>query len=337
MPLKTADKLKLAAAGVLLVVLALGALILWLNLSTDSAPDSIPDANAATAQPTTKSSPKSNFHNFARAVQADDIPQATAMLAKDASLAKQSRTNDGATALHMVRSVAMARLLLDNGADINAHKTPYSGSPLRWAAGRLWDRKPATREVVQFLRSRANPEPDIYFAAAVGDIDQMKKLLAADPSLLDKSSRSDDPLFESCSPLQIAAYADQFDSAKFLIEQGADVHNRSGWHKTESLEKAAWVGGADVAALLLDHGAAVNGPDKIFGNSPLHNSATMGHADVVKILLAHGAAMNRRLIAEVRSAMQHPETGDASSGTPAEFKEVLEMLSAVAATQPGMR
>ncbi len=336
MPIKAADKLKLAAAGILLVVLAFGALILWLNFPTDSAPSAAPDVSVVTARSPTPSLPKSDFRHFLRVVQSDDIQQATAMLAKDPSLAKESRSNDGATGLHMVHSIPMAKLLLDNGADISAHKTPYSGTPLRWAASRIWDRKPESRELVRFLQSRGAAEPDFYFAVAVGDIAQMKKLLAADPSLLDKSSPSNDEVFESGAPLQLAAYFDQLDSAKFLLEQGADVHNRSGWHKTEALEKAAWIGGADVVALLLDHGALVNGPDKVFGNSPLNNSATMGHADVVKILLDHGAASSRQLISEVRTAMQHPEEDGPTRGTPDEFKEVLEMLSAVASTQPGI-
>jgi ankyrin repeat protein len=331
MAIKPANKMKIAAAGVLLVVLALGALILWLELSPNSEPDvSAPPVSAT--QPS--SSPKSDFRQFLHLVQSDDTEQAAAMLAKDPSLAKQSRPNDGATALHLATSIPMAKLLLDNGADISAHKTPYSGSPLRWAASRVWDRKPQSRELVRFLQSQGAAEPDIYFAAAFGDIAQMKKLLAADPSILEKPSRSDDVLFDNCSPLQIAAYADQFDSARFLIDQGADVRNRSGWHNTEALEKAAWVGGADVVALLLDHGASVNGPDKNFLNSPLHNAATMGHADVVKILLAHGATTSRRLIPDVRAAMQHPDNEGPMPGSPEDFKQVLEMLSAIAATQP---
>jgi Ankyrin repeats (3 copies)/Ankyrin repeat len=334
MALKSADKLKLAAAGTLLVVLALGALIVWMYLPTDSASD----VSAPPVPATQPSTPKSDFGHFLRIVQSDDIQQATAMLAKDPSLAKQSRARDGATPLHLAISVSMAKLLLDNGADINAHKSAYSGTPLRWAASQLLDRKPESRELVRFLQSRGAAEPDIYFAAAVGDIPQMKKLLAADPSLLEKSSRSGDVLFDSCSPLQIAAYADAFDSAKFLIDQGANVRNRSGWHNTEALEKAAWAGGADVVALLLDHGASVDGSDKVYGDIPLQNAATMGHADVVKILLAHGATIPRRLIPDVRAAMQHPDNNSGpTSGTQDEFKQVLEMLSAITATQPAIR
>jgi ankyrin repeat protein len=336
MPIHSANKLKLAAAGILLVILAAGGLILWLNFPTDSRPGSAPDVSIVTARSTTQSSPKSDFRHFLHVVQSDDTQQAAEMLAKDPSLAKQIRTSDGATALDLAISVSMAKLLLDNGADIEAHTTPYASTPLRWAAKRLVDRKPATRELVQFLQSRGAIDADIYIATAVGDIAQMRKLLAADSSLLDKSSRRGDVLFDSCSPLQIAAYADQFDAAKFLIDQGANVRNRGGWHNTEALEKVSWVGGADVAALLLDHGASVNGADKVFANSPLDNAATMGHADIVKILLAHGATMSRSLIPDVRTAMQHPQDEGPDPGTPQEYKQILELLSAVAATQPGV-
>ncbi len=333
MSLKPADKMKIAAAGLLLVILTLGVLIVWLELSPDAGLDAIVPP-ASTTQPSIQ---KSEFPRFLSVVQSDDIKQAAAMLAADPSLAKEIRKKDGATALHLAISIPMAKLLLDNGADINAQKTPTSGTPLRWAANRLQDRKPQTREFVQFLQSRGGSEPDIYLATAVGDIPQVKKLLATDPSILDKSSRSDDMLLDSCSPLQIAAYADQLDAAKFLIDQGANVRNRGGWHNTEAVEKAAWIGGADVVALLLDHGASVNGPaGSNVMDSPLYNAATMGHADVVKILLARGATFPRRLIPDVRTAMQHPGDWGPTPGTPEEFKEVLKMLGEAASTRPGM-
>jgi ankyrin repeat protein len=273
---------------------------------------------------------------FLHVVQSDDTQQAAAMLAKNPSLAKEKRPADGVTPLHLARSVAMAQLLLDNGADIDARDARHSARPLRWAAAGLLDRKNATLDLIRFLESKGAAESDIFFAAAVGDTLQLERILAGDPSLIDKQADHNDVLSGGCAPLQIAAYTGQLDAAKLLIDCGANVHDRSGWNNTEPLEKAAWTGRADVVTLLLEHGAKVDGTDADFTHSPLYNAATAGHADVVKILLAHGAASSPKLIPAVQKAM-HRANHDGTAGMPEDFKQVLSMLNTIASTQPAMR
>jgi ankyrin repeat protein len=338
MDLKPVDKLKLAAAVGLLLITSLVGLFLFLEWSTASPPDVAPTTQAAVAPSPVATGPSfADVRRFVRFVQSDDTQHAAAMLAKDASLAKAVSTRDRATPLHLATSVAMAKLLLDNGADINARDGRYSGTPLRWAASNLWDRGSSRMDLVRYLQSKGGSETDIYFAAAVGDIARMQTILTADPSLVNKRSDNKDVLFGGAAPLQIAAYADRLDAVKFLLDHGANVHDRSEWKNTEAVEKAAWTGAADVVEYLLDRGATANGTDRDFTDSPLYNAATSGHADVVKILLAHGAVSSPVLIPAVRTAMANAHPGDLNTGTPQEFKEILAMLKAMPPAAGSMR
>ncbi|MGA2442003.1 MAG: ankyrin repeat domain-containing protein [Tepidisphaeraceae bacterium] len=333
MPLKPADKTALAAVTGLLAVLLLGAIVLYWQWPTESQPDAISTTLPAPSGPSAASL-YADVQRFFRIVESDDTQRAAAMLAKNPSLAKAKRTEDGATPLHLAGSVAMAKLLLDNGADINARDPHHSATPLRWAASSLSDRKQSTRDLIRFLQSKGAAESDIFFAAAVGGVAQLQSILARDPSLIDERANVNDVLFGGCAPLQIAAYTGQFDAAKLLLDRGANVHDRSGWNNTEPLEKAAWTGSADIVTLLLDHGALVDGPDKVFTHSPLYNAAVMGHAPVVKNLLAHHAATSPKLIPAVRSAMQHIGSNGPNPGTPEEFRQVLAMLKAIPSSEP---
>jgi hypothetical protein len=335
MPLKPANKPAIAAAAGLLAVLLLGAILLYWQWPTESQPVAISTTLPAPSGPIAVPL-NADRRRFFRIVESDDAQRASAMLAHDPSLAKAIRAEDGLTPLHLARSVAMARLLLDNGADINARDARYYATPLRWAASTSSHRNQSTRDLIRFLQSKGAAEPDIFFAAAVGDVAQLRKILARDSTHIDERAKANDVLFGGCTPLQIAAYAGQFDAAKILLDRGANVHDRSGWSNTEPLEKAAWTGSADIVTLLLDHGALVDGPDRIFTHSPLYNAAVMGHADVVTILLARGAATSPKLIPAVRTAMQHIDPNGPTSGTPEEFQQVLAMLNAVPSAQPAM-
>ena len=192
-------------------------------------------------------------------------------------------------------------------------------------------------DLVRYLQSKGASETDIYFATAVGDIARIQTILTGDPSLVNKRSNNNDVLFGGAAPLQIAAYADRLDVVKFLLDHGANVHDRSEWKNTEAIEKAAWTGGADVVEYLLDHGATVNGTDRDFTDCPLYAAATSGHADVVKILIAHGAVGSRVLISAVRSAMINAHPGDLNTGTQQEFQDVLAMVKAMPAAPESMR
>jgi ankyrin repeat protein len=338
MNLKPLDKVKLAAAAGLLLIASFGGLYFFLEWSTASPPEEMPSTQPAATPPPIAAGPSfADVQRFVRFVQSDDTVHAAAMLAKDPTLVKARSTSDRATPLHLAVSVAMAKLLLDNGADINALDGHSSATPLRWAASNLWDHNPSRMDLVRYLQSKGGSETDIYFATAVGDIARLETIIAGDPALVNKRSNNKDVLFGGAAPIQIAAYADQLDAVKFLLQHGANIHDRSEWKNTEAVEKASWTGAADVVAFLLDRGATLNGTDRDFRDSPLYNAATSGHADVVKILLAHGAAGSPILIPDVRRAMDRAHPGDANTGTPQEFQEILAMLKEMPSAPGSMR
>jgi ankyrin repeat protein len=337
MTMTGADRLKLAAAIALLLVTASAGLYLFIDWSA-APPQETATTQASLEPPTTaptNAGPSgTDIRRFAKLVQADDIKQATAMLAKDPALASVKNAMFRASPLHLVSSVAMAKLLIDNGADVNALDAQYSATPLRWAVSNCWNHSQEQKDLQNFLASKSPPETDIYYACALGDMAQVQKLLADNPKLVNKRSDNNDALFGGGTPIQVAAYANQVEVIKYLLDHGANVRDRSEWHNTEAIEKAAWCGSTEAVQLLVDRGATVNGTTNDFKDCPLYASATAGHADIVKILLAHGAATSPFLIHAVQTAMAKAHPGDANTGTPQEFQEIIAMLKALPPAPP---
>jgi hypothetical protein len=336
MRLKPTDKTKLVFSLALLVLVPVVCFVYWLLQSSSDTAQSRVGAPATSQQVSLEAAQQSDLRQFLRIVQSDDTAAAAQLLKQNSWLAKGQRADDDdATALHLAHSVAMATLLLANGADLNARDSKPFATPLRWAAAELLNRDPSTPELIRFLESKGAAEPDIIFATATGDLAQMQKLLSGDGTILDERSADEDVLFGGCTPLQTAAYFGQAGAAKLLIQSGADVHDRSGWNNTEPLEKAAFAGNADVAALLVDHGAKIDGTDQDFTHSPLYNAAMMSHAEVVKILLAHGVATSPILVPGVRKAAGHPPHYGVATGTPQQYQQILALLGATPSTQSG--
>src|SRR5581483_5314646 len=84
------------------------------------------------------------------------------------------RGGDGQTPLHFASTVEIAEFLLDCGADIDARCVDHESTPAQWM---LRDRQ----EVARFLVSRGC-HTDILMAAALGDLELVKKHFAADPA-----------------------------------------------------------------------------------------------------------------------------------------------------------
>ena len=87
-----------------------------------------------------------------------------------------SRGGDGQTPLHFARTVEVASLLLDRGADIDARDVDHESTPAQY---RVKD----SPDVARFLVARGC-QTDILLAAALGDLPLVQRLLAADPAVL---------------------------------------------------------------------------------------------------------------------------------------------------------
>lgn len=96
-----------------------------------------------------------------------------AMLRADPALV-HARGGDGRQPLHEAQSVAIADLLLDRGADIDARCLDHRSTPAQYA---LVERP----EVARHLLDRG-ATPDIFMAARLGDRALAERLLDADPA-----------------------------------------------------------------------------------------------------------------------------------------------------------
>jgi uncharacterized protein len=103
----------------------------------------------------------------------------------------------------------------------------------------------------------ADPELDVFEAAAVGRTERLGDLLETDPSLANKWAD------DGFQPLGLASFFGHADAARLLVERGAEVNSASrNDFKVMPLHSAAATGDPDVryelAKLLLEHGADPN-------------------------------------------------------------------------------
>jgi len=95
-------------------------------------------------------------------------------------------------------------------------------------------------------------------------------------------------LFTGClTPLQEAVKSGDLEMTRQLIDQGADVNDKSD-HSTP-LCHAAIVGHKEIAELLISKGAVVDQLNTCYYGTPLNAAAYSGRNDVVKLLIANGA------------------------------------------------
>jgi ankyrin repeat protein len=127
---------------------------------------------------------------------------------------------------------------------------------------------------------------DVFNAARGGDLEKLKTLLVADPTLAFSKVSCD------MTPLLGAAVIGNKDEVEVLIDSKADV-NAKNWINQTPLHYAAIGGFKDVAELLIAHGADVNARDKD-GHTPLYEAMNQvpWRKDVAALLLAHDADPN---------------------------------------------
>ncbi|MEO7041486.1 MAG: ankyrin repeat domain-containing protein [Gemmatimonadaceae bacterium] len=87
-----------------------------------------------------------------------------------------TRFGDGQTALHVATSVEIAEYLIENGAQIDSLDVDHESTPAQYLLGDHQD-------VVRFLISRGC-KTDILMAAAVGDMELVRRILDANPQAI---------------------------------------------------------------------------------------------------------------------------------------------------------
>lgn len=129
---------------------------------------------------------------------------------------------------------------------------------------------------------------DVYAAAAMGETEACKRFIQADDVLLEMASS------DGWTPLHLACFFGNLETAEMLLEMGADVKVRSAnaMHNTP-LHAAAASRNQDICALLLSHGAEVNATQQAHYTA-LHSAAANGDVEIVRLLLAHEASASAK-------------------------------------------
>jgi ankyrin repeat protein len=128
---------------------------------------------------------------------------------------------------------------------------------------------------------------EMHNAVDAGDLNKVKALLAADPTLLE--SQADD----GSTPLHIACLKNQAAVANLLIDKGANVNARDNWNHTP-LHNAMSVFGQDINLIkhLIAEGTHINAQGNR-GDTPLEwSAADRGNVDVTRLLIDSGADIN---------------------------------------------
>lgn len=134
----------------------------------------------------------------------------------------------------------------------------------------------------------ADPSLAVFAAAIQGDVAALETLIAGNRSLIGAQSS------DGWTPLHLAAFFGKVDTARLLLNKGAEVNARSGNQMNNLPLHAAAAGRhGEVIKLLIDHGASVNARQH-GGWTALHAVAQNGDVEVAKMLLAGGADVAAR-------------------------------------------
>jgi ankyrin repeat protein len=134
---------------------------------------------------------------------------------------------------------------------------------------------------------------EIHDAAAAGDLNKVKALLEADPTLLEAKDDRDQNNLKGNTPLISACWGPgsnnwQATVANFLIDKGANINAKNDMGATPLYFAAK---DFDLTQRLITRGAEVN--IRAFGAlTPLHQVAFSGNLKVAKLLIDHGADPN---------------------------------------------
>jgi uncharacterized protein len=133
-----------------------------------------------------------------------------------------------------------------------------------------------------------HPKLDLFETAALGSAQELEAMMKDDPSAVAKRT----PF--GWTPLHLAAFAGNAANTELLIGKGANIESRAkSKFRNTPLQTALLTGEYETAKILLDHGA-----DPLVrqsqGFTPMHEAAFTGRQDLVQLLLDHGAELNSR-------------------------------------------
>ena len=129
----------------------------------------------------------------------------------------------------------------------------------------------------------ARRDVDLFEAATLGEVDRLRELLDANPSLVRAWSS------DHATALHFAAFFAQSDAALLLLEHGSDVGAVSPtFGNVTSLHSAAAGGSREIVHALMEADANPNARQE-GGFTALHSAAQNGDEEMARDLLEHGA------------------------------------------------
>jgi ankyrin repeat protein len=195
----------------------------------------------------------------------------------------RDRSSDGKTPLHFCRSIDVAKVFLEAGAESDA--VDDSGqTPLQWisATGRY---KPLSNYLVT-MGAKAE-STDIFWACAYGDIRAVRTFLNSNATIVNarrpRGPGVPAPMIGT-QPLHEAAVRGECEIGQLLIESHADVNARGGRNDVTPLHSAAAGGHLEMVKLLLDAGADPNARDGSMDATPQAWAKFFGHSNVADFL-----------------------------------------------------
>jgi ankyrin repeat protein len=236
-----------------------------------------------------------------------------------------AKGGDGCRPLHFARTVEIARLLLECGADRDARDDDHHSTPAQW-------RIAGAPEVSRFLVADG-ANPDIFMAAALGDLNLAGLVIKKDPLCttycignnngpfpgigfqgkggtiyqwtlgfnqtpheiaLKRGHREVfDLLMEHTPPknqLLVACMIADRSQAESISREHPDLLEKMDSEDRALLAKLCWETNQNIDAvrLMLDLGFPVDVPEGNHGYSPLHNAAWCGNAELMELLIERG-------------------------------------------------
>lgn len=155
----------------------------------------------------------------------------------------------------------------------------FSQNRLSLLMNAVYQRKTAVADALQ----TAGAKPDIFAAAALGDMARLQELVEEWPGYLERFTK------DGFTPLQLACYFDQEAAALWLIEQGADVNVvAKNQMKIAPIHAAATHGNLIILRALLENGADVNAAQD-GGFTAVHQAGHRNNVPMALLLLEFGA------------------------------------------------
>src|SRR6266550_5473056 len=218
---------------------------------------------------------------------------------------------DNTYAMHWAAAAGhlnVVRRLADAGGDVIGDGDDHALGTIGWATG--WDGcDDAThRAVADFLISRGASH-HIYSAMSIGDEDEVRRIVAADPSQLERPQSHNEDFRR---PLHFAVHGNLHRMVKLLLELGADPlgtdasgHTAVAYAMTPEIARPVVEAMRDRVGPTLLNSVAIGdwdsaerllrqNPDAVAREGVLHLMAKSGNTVAVKWLLEQGADPNAR-------------------------------------------